>query len=64
MIGDDGGNLSRLREQLRPGLRERQIGTGRMHSEPAVRDSGFNRRAVFLVIAASRSEMLIDDGDR
>src|SRR4030081_971097 len=64
MIGDDGGNLSRLRKQLRPGLRERQIGTGRMHSEPAVRDSGFNRRAIFIVAATGISKFLVDDGYR
>ncbi len=35
-----------------------------MHCEPAVRDGGFDRRAVFLVTATGFSELLIDDGDR
>ena len=54
----------RLREQVRPGLRERQITTGRMHREPAVRDRGGHRRAIFLIAATGLSELLIDDGDR
>jgi hypothetical protein len=53
-----------LREQVRPGLRERQITSGRMHREPAVRDGGFHRRAVFLVAAASLSKLPVDDLDR
>ena len=53
-----------LREQVRPGLRERQITTGRMHREPAVRDSGFDGLAIFLIGATGLSKLLIDDGDR
>jgi hypothetical protein len=35
-----------------------------MQRDPVVRDNGFNRRAVFLIAAASISELLIDQGDR
>ena len=56
--------LQDLREPLRPGLRERQKGTRRMHGEPALRDGGFNRRAVFLVAAASIAKLPIDNRDR
>jgi len=34
---------AKLREQVRPGLRERHVSAGRMHGEPAVRDGGFPR---------------------
>jgi len=54
----------RPREQLRPGLRERQVSSGRMHGEPAVRDGGFDRRAMFLVAATDISKLLVDHGDR
>ena len=35
-----------------------------MHGEPPVRDSGFNRRAIFLVAAASLSQLAVDHLDR
>jgi hypothetical protein len=35
-----------------------------MHSDPTVHDSGFDRRAVFLVAAASLSELAVDHLDR
>jgi hypothetical protein len=66
--GIDGSKRSRtsrrwqpitVTQQLSLGLRERQIGTGRMHSEPAVRDSGFNRRAVFLELPPAARKCLL-----
>src|ERR1700682_5096898 len=35
-----------------------------MHREPAVRDSSFNRRAIFLVAATGTDELCVDHGDR
>jgi len=35
-----------------------------MHGEPAVRDGGFDRRAMFLVAATDISKLLVDHGDR
>jgi hypothetical protein len=52
-----------LREQVRPGLRERQISAGRMHRKPAVHDCGFNGHAVFLITATGISKLRIDDLD-
>jgi len=37
-----------LREQVRPGLRERHISAGRMHSDPAMRDGGFHGHGIFI----------------
>jgi hypothetical protein len=34
-----------------------------MHRNPAVRDSGFNRRAVFLIAATGIVEELVDQAD-
>jgi hypothetical protein len=60
------GNAERglLREQVRPSLRERQIRTGRMHGEPAVRDGGSHGDAIFLIAATGISKLPVDDGDR
>ncbi len=35
-----------------------------MHRDPAVPDGGFNRCAIFLIAAAGRSKLPIDDLDR
>src|SRR5258708_31896013 len=35
-----------------------------MHRNPAVRDCGLHAQAIFLVAAASISELPVDDGDR
>jgi hypothetical protein len=56
--------LTPLREQFRPGLREHQIGPGRMLRDPAVRDCRFNRCAIFLIAAARISELPVDHLDR
>ena len=66
-IGSSNGRfqpLGELREEISALLRERQVRAGRMQRDPAVRDGGFNRSAVFLIAAASLSKLLIDDGDR
>jgi hypothetical protein len=52
------------REEIGALLREHQIAARRMHGGPAVRDSGFNRSAVFLIAAASISKLPVDDLDR
>ena len=44
-IGSSNGRFQPLgasREQISALLRERQVSAGRMHGDPAVRDSGFN----------------------
>jgi hypothetical protein len=46
----------RLREQVRPGLRERQIPSGRMLGQPAMRDCGGDRRAVTSQYARNERE--------
>jgi hypothetical protein len=58
------GGVPDLRKQIRPGLRERQVSPGRMLRDPAVRDGGFDCRAIFFVAAASVTELPIDDLDR
>src|ERR1700716_309684 len=35
-----------------------------MDGEPAMRDGGFNRRAIFIVAATGISKFLVDDGYR
>jgi len=45
--------LGELREEISALLREGKISARRMHRDPAVRDGGFNRSAVFLIAAAS-----------
>jgi hypothetical protein len=52
------------REEISALLRERQVSAGRMQRNPTVRDGGFNRRAVFVIAAASFSELPVDDLDR
>jgi hypothetical protein len=66
-IGSSNGrfqSLGVLREEISALLRERQVSAGRMQRDPAVRDGGFNRSAVFLIAAASFSELPVDDLDR
>jgi hypothetical protein len=58
-IGSSNGRfqpLGELREEISALLREHQISAGRMHRDPAVRDGGCNRSAVFLLAAASLSK--------
>jgi hypothetical protein len=65
-IGSSNGRfqpLGELREEISALLHERQIRAGRMHRDPAVRDGGFNRSAVFLIAAASLSKLPVDGAD-
>jgi hypothetical protein len=52
-----------LREPVCPSLREQQITAGRMHGDPAVRDRGFNRKAIFLVAPTGIAEELVYRSD-
>src|ERR1700730_2439636 len=66
-IGSSNGRfqpLGALREEISALLREHQIAAGRMQRDPTVRDGGFHRRAIFLIAAASFSELPVDDLDR
>jgi hypothetical protein len=66
-IGSSNGRfqpLAALREEISALLREYQITARRVHDQPAMRDRGFNRSAVFLIAAASFSELPVDDLDR
>jgi hypothetical protein len=56
--------IAQIREQVHLGLSERHVSAGRMQHDPAVRDGGFDRPGVFLIAAASLSELLIDHGHR
>jgi hypothetical protein len=53
-----------LREEISALPGERKISARRMHRDPAVRGSGFDRGDIFLSSTASRQELFVDGGDR